>query len=369
MKKYDYLIVGSGLFGLVWNYLAQKDGKSCLIIEKRDRIGGNIVTDDFEGIPIHKYGPHIFHTNNKEVWNFVNENCEVYNFINQPIANYNGTLFNLPFNMNTFYKIFGVTSPQAVQAKIDNEIKKMNIQNPKNLEEQAISMVGTSIYNTLIKEYTEKQWGRKCTELPADIIKRLPLRFTFDNNYFNAKYQGMPNYNELVDTLSKGAEILTNTDYFEKRDFWNEQAEKVIYTGAIDEFFDFNLGKLDWRTVYWKNEERNTGNYQGVACMNYTSNNIPYTRIIEHRHFYTELKNMPENKTLLSYEYSEEYSDGKEKFYPVNDEKNNELYQKYKAQAESMIDKFIFGGRLGEYKYYDMDGIIARCFEVYKNNE
>ena len=368
-EHYDYLIVGSGLYGLTWNKLAQLFGKDVLIIEKRDRLGGNIITEDWNGIPVHKYGPHIFHTNNKKVWNFVNDNCIVEQYINQPIANYMGILYNLPFNMNTFYRMFNKSTPEEVKAIIQEEIKSAGIKEPKNLEEQAISMVGTTIYTRLIKSYTEKQWGRPCTELPADIIKRLPLRWTFDNNYFNADYQGMPHYNTLVKNLSKGADILLNTDYFSDKEKFDSLADKIIYTGPIDEFFNYKYGKLDWRTVYWKNEEKNIGNYQGCAVMNYTGNDIekePWTRIIEHKHFYKGQSSFPVDKTIISYEYSEEYKDGKEKFYPINNERNNKLLALYQSDVKNIQDKFIFGGRLAEYKYYDMDKVIEKCFNDFK---
>ena len=368
-EHYDYLIIGSGLYGLTWNKLAQLFGKDVLIIEKRDRIGGNIITEDWNGISVHKYGPHIFHTNNKKVWNFVNNNCIVEQYINQPIANYMGTLYNLPFNMNTFYRMFNKSTPEEVKAIIQEEIKNTGIKEPKNLEEQAISMVGTTIYTRLIKSYTEKQWGRPCTELPTDIIKRLPLRWTFDNNYFNADYQGMPRYNTLVKNLSKGADILLNTDYFSDKERFDSLADKVIYTGPIDEFFNYKYGKLDWRTVYWKNEEKNTDNYQGCAVMNYTGNDIekePWTRIIEHKHFYKDQSSFPVDKTIISYEFSEEYKDGKEKFYPINNERNNKLLLLYQHDAKNIQNKFIFGGRLAEYKYYDMDKVIEKCMNDFK---
>lgn len=360
-SKYDFLIVGSGLYGLTWNKLAQEKGKSCLIIEKRDRIGGNIITEDWKGIPIHKYGPHIFHTNNKEVWDFVNKNCKVESYIHQPIANYKGCIFNLPFNMNTFYQVFEEENPYKAKYKVDEEIKSANIKKPKNLEEQAISMVGLTIYELLIKHYTEKQWGRPCSELPASIIKRLPLRWTYNNNYFDADFQGMPHYNELVENLSKGADILLSTDYFSDKEKFDSLADKVIYTGPIDEFFNYKYGKLDWRTVRWKNKELKN-NSLGTAVMNFTGPEEKYTRIIEHRHFYKDQSKFPE-ETLISYEYSEEYEDGKEKFYPINDAKNNKLLVLYQKEIN---DKFIFGGRLAEYKYYDMDKVIEKCFNDFK---
>lgn len=358
-NKYDFLIVGSGLYGLTWNKLAQEKGKSCLIIEKRDQLGGNIITEDWKGIPIHKYGPHIFHTNNKKVWDFLTENCEITRFINQPIAiGPNDKLFNMPFNMNTFYQIFDSTNPSEIKEIIQKEINESNIKEPKNLEEKAISLVGKTVYEYLIKEYSEKQWGRPCTEIPPSVLNRLPLRFTFDNNYFNSIYQCMPNYNQLIKNLSKGADFVLNTDYNKDREKWNKLGDKIVYTGPIDEFFDYKFGKLDWRSVRWENEIKEISNYQGAAVINYTTKKYPYTRSIEHRHFYTDQSKFP-NKTLISYEYSDEYTEGKDKFYPINDEKNTELYNKYKAIIDT--DKFIFGGRLAEYKYYDMGNVIESC--------
>lgn len=359
--KYDFLIVGSGLYGLTWNKLAQEKGKSCLIIEKRDQIGGNIITEDWKGIPVHKYGPHIFHTNNKEVWDFINKNCKVESYIHQPVANYNGHIFNLPFNMNTFYQIFEEENPYNVKHRIDNEIKSTNIKKPKNLEEQAIFMVGLTIYELLIKHYTEKQWGRPCSELPISIIKRLPLRWTYNNNYFDDDFQGMPHYNELVENLSKGADILINTDYFSDKEKFDSLADRVIYTGPIDEFFNYKYGRLDWRTVRWENKELKN-NSLGASVMNFTGPGEKYTRIIEHRHFYKDQSKFPK-ETLISYEYSEEYEDGKEKFYPINNEKNNKLLALYQKEIN---DKFIFGGRLAEYKYYDMDKVVEKCFNDFK---
>ena len=360
-NKYDFLIVGAGLYGLIWNKLAQEKSKSCLIIEKRDRIGGNIITENWKGIPIHMYGPHIFHTSNKETWDFINKNCKVDPYINQPVA-WNKKLYNLPFNMNTFYQVFDTKNIDKIKEIIKKEIKESGIKNPKNLEEQAISMVGTTIYELLIKHYTEKQWGRPCSELPADIIKRLPFRWTFDNNYFNADYQGIPHYNVLVENLSKGADILVNTDYFSDKEKFDSLADKIIYTGPIDEFFNYKYGKLDWRTLRWENEEKHCDNFLGAAIMNFTGPEEKYTRIIEHRHFYKDQSKFPK-ETLISYEYSEEYEDGKEKFYPINDEKNNKLLALYQKEIS---DKFIFGGRLAEYKYYDMDKVIEKCFNDFK---
>ena len=362
-EHYDYVIVGSGLFGLVWNYQAQKDGKSCLIIEKRNQIGGNIRTRNFCGIPVHMFGPHIFQTNNKKVWDFLTENCDITRYINQPLAiGPNNKLFNMPFNMNTFYEIWKTRDPKKVKDIIQKEIDEANIKEPKNLEEKAISLVGKTVYEYLIKEYSEKQWGRDCKEIPASVINRLPMRFTFDNNYFNSIYQCMPNYNQLIDNLAKGADIVYHVDYNVNREKWNALGDKVIYTGPIDEFFDYQFGKLDWRTVRWEDEIKETDNYQGAAVINYTTKKYPYTRSIEHRHFYTDQSKFG-NKTLISYEYSDEYTDGKEKFYPINDEKNNELYNKYKALIDKK--KFIFGGRLAEYRYYDMGNVIEKCLEVY----
>ena len=365
--KYDYLIVGSGLFGSVFAYRAKQKNKKCLVIEKRNHIGGNIYCENIEGINVHKYGAHIFHTSNKEVWDFVNSIVEFNRYTNSPIANYKGKLYNLPFNMNTFYQMWGVTTPQQAKEKIEGQkllameaMKKEGIIEPRNLEEQAISLIGTDIYEILIKGYTEKQWGRKCTELPPFIIKRLPVRFIYDNNYFNDKYQGIPigGYNKLINGLLNDIEVKTDVDFFKNREYWENIAEKIVFTGKIDEFYNYQLGKLEYRTVKFEEEIHNCSNYQGNAVINYTEKEVPYTRIIEHKHFEmfgAEIDNCP--KTVISKEYSTEWKDGMEPYYPVNDEKNNALYEKYKelAQKEKNV---IFGGRLAEYKYYDMAPIV-----------
>ena len=355
MRKYDYLIVGSGLFGAVCAYRAMQQGKRVLVIDKRPQLGGNIYCEEVEGINVHKYGAHIFHTSNKQLWQFVNQFVEFNRYTNSPVANYEGKLYNLPFNMNTFYELWGVKTPAEAQAKIEEQRKAAGIVNPKNLEEQAISLVGKDIYEKLIKGYTEKQWGRKCTELPAFIIKRLPVRFTFDNNYFNSDYQGIPRggYNKLIEGLLKGADTKTGTDFFADREGYSKMADKVIFTGKVDEFFDYKLGKLEYRTVRFETETLNMANYQGNAVVNYTAAEVPYTRIIEHKHF--EFGTQP--KTVISREYSSEWTEGSEPFYPVNDQRNGDLYAQYKKLADQQSN-VIFGGRLAEYKYYDMDKVI-----------
>lgn len=371
--KYDYLIIGSGLFGSVFAYRAKQKNKKCLVIEKRNHIGGNIYCENIEGINVHKYGAHIFHTSNKEVWDFVNSIVEFNRYTNSPIANYKGKLYNLPFNMNTFYQMWGVTTPQQAKEKIEGQkllametMKKEGIIEPRNLEEQAISLIGTDIYEILIKGYTEKQWGRKCTELPPFIIKRLPVRFIYDNNYFNDKYQGIPigGYNKLINGLLNDIEVKTDVDFFKNREYWENIAEKIVFTGKIDEFYNYQLGKLEYRTVKFEEEIHNCSNYQGNAVINYTEKEVPYTRIIEHKHFEmfgAEIDNCP--KTVISKEYSTEWKDGMEPYYPVNDEKNNALYEKYKelAQKEKNV---IFGGRLAEYKYYDMAPIVELALNM-----
>lgn len=355
MRKYDYLIVGSGLFGAVCAYRAMQQGKRVLVIDKRPQLGGNIYCEEVEGINVHKYGAHIFHTSNKQLWQFVNQFVEFNRYTNSPVANYEGKLYNLPFNMNTFYELWGVKTPAEAQAKIEEQRKAAGIVSPKNLEEQAISLVGKDIYEKLIKGYTEKQWGRKCTELPAFIIKRLPVRFTFDNNYFNSDYQGIPRggYNKLIEGLLKGADTKTGTDFFADREGYSKMADKVIFTGKVDEFFDYKLGKLEYRTVRFETETLNMANYQGNAVVNYTAAEVPYTRIIEHKHF--EFGTQP--KTVISREYSSEWTEGSEPFYPVNDQRNGDLYSQYKKLVDQQSD-VIFGGRLAEYKYYDMDKVI-----------
>ena len=371
--KYAYLIVGSGLFGATFAHLATKQGKKCLVIDKRPHLGGNIYCENIEGINVHKYGAHIFHTNNKEVWVFVNSIVEFNRYTNSPVANYKGKLYNLPFNMNTFHQMWGVKTPEEAKAKIEEQkaeaVAALNGREPQNLEEQALTLVGKDIFYTLIKEYTEKQWGRKCTELPAFIIKRLPLRFVFDNNYFNDRYQGIPigGYNRLIDGLLEGVECKTDIDFFnsEYKD-WRKYADKLVYTGAIDEFYDFKYGKLDWRTVSFKTRIEDTPNYQGNAVVNYTSYDEPYTRVIEHKHFEMfgqEVYDCP--KTVVSEEYSTEYKPGMEPYYPVNDDRNNALAEQYRELASKEKD-VIFGGRLAEYKYYDMAPIIERVIKIFK---
>ena len=367
---YDYLIVGSGLYGATFAHLAAKAGKKCLVIDKRPQLGGNIYCEDIEGIHVHKYGAHIFHTSNKNVWEFVNSFIPFNRYTNSPVANFRGKLFNLPFNMNTFYQMWGVTTPDAAMAKIEEQKKESGIAEPKNLEEQAISLVGRDIYETLVKEYTEKQWGRPCTELPSFIIKRLPVRFTFDNNYFNDAYQGIPigGYNRLVDGLLAGIETKTNVDYFADREKWKGVAEKIVFTGKIDEFFDYKFEKLEYRTVRFETETLDIQNFQGNAVVNYTSHDAPFTRIIEHKHFEPENPTYSQNKTVISREYSTEWHEGVEPFYPVNDEKNAEVYKKYRDLLAAQ-DKVIFGGRLAEYKYYDMDDVIEKCMKDWEENE
>lgn len=359
--KYDYLIVGAGLFGAVFAHEAVKAGKTVLVVDKRPHIAGNVYTEDVEGIHVHKYGAHIFHTNNRTVWNYVNQFAEFNRFTNSPVANYHGELYSLPFNMYTFNKMWGVVTPDEAAAKIEEQRKAAGITNPKNLEEQAISLVGTDIYEKLIKGYTEKQWGRPCTELPAFIIKRIPVRLTFDNNYFNALYQGIPvgGYTKIVANMLKGIEVKLNCDYLESKEELDKLADKVVYTGPIDAYFNYNLGPLEYRSVRFETEVLDKPNFQGNAAVNYTDRETPWTRIIEHKWFEfgkdAEGNNLP--KTVISREYSSEWKVGDEPYYPVNDEKNSKLYKKYKALADKE-SKIIFGGRLGEYKYYDMDAVI-----------
>lgn len=377
MKKYDFLIVGSGLFGATFAYLARQKGKKCLVIDKRPYLGGNVYCENIEGINVHKYGAHIFHTNNKVVWGFVNSIVPFNRYTNSPVANYHGKLYNLPFNMNTFYQMWGVTTPEQAIAKIEEQkseaVAKMKLEGvsePRNLEEQGLCLVGKDIFEKLIKEYTEKQWGRKCSELPAFIIKRLPVRLVFDNNYFNDKYQGIPigGYNKLIDGLLDGAECLTDTDFFNSEyKEWQKYAEKLVYCGPLDQFFDYQYGKLNWRTVRFETETKDCPNYQGNAVINYTSHDEPYTRIIEHKHFEMfgqDVYDCP--KTVISKEYSSEYKDGMEPYYPVNDELNNKLAEKYRQLAEQEKN-VIFGGRLAEYKYYDMAPVIEKVLNLYKD--
>lgn len=371
--KYDYLIIGSGLFGATFAYFAHKQGKKCLVIDKRSHLGGNVFCEKIEGINVHKYGAHIFHTSNKKVWDFVNSIVEFNRYTNCPVANYKGKLFNLPFNMNTFYQMWGVTTPKDAQAKIAEQkaeaVAALNGREPQNLEEQALTLVGRDIFEKLIKEYTEKQWGRKCTDLPAFIIKRLPVRLVFDNNYFNDKYQGIPvgGYNKLIDGLLEGIECITDTDFFnsEYKD-WRKLADKLVYTGPIDEYFNFVYGKLDWRTVSFNTHVENTANFQGNAVVNYTSHDVPFTRVIEHKHFEMfgqEIYDCP--KTVVSEEYSTEYKEGMEPYYPVNNDRNNLLANKYRELASKEKD-VIFGGRLAEYKYYDMAPVIEKVIKLFE---
>ena len=368
---YDYLIVGSGLFGATFAYRARKKRKHCLVIDKRPHLGGNLYCEDVEGIHVHKYGAHIFHTSNKEVWDFVNSIVEFNRYTNCPVANYQRKLYNLPFNMNTFYQMWGVTTPDAALAKIEEQkaeaLKSLHGLEPQNLEEQALTLVGKDIYEKLIKGYTEKQWGRACTELPAFIIRRLPVRLIFDNNYFNDKYQGIPigGYNRLIEGLLKGVECRTGIDFFhsEFRD-WKKYADKLVYTGPIDEFYNYQFGKLDWRTVSFETEVINTPNYQGNAVVNYTERDIPFTRVIEHKHFEMfgqEVYDCP--KTVISKEFSTEYRDGMEPYYPVNDKRNNQLADQYRALA-AKEKNIVFGGRLAEYKYYDMAPVIEQVLKL-----
>lgn len=367
MKQYDYLIVGSGLYGAVFAQQATAKGKKVLVIDKRPNIAGNVYTEDIEKIHVHKYGAHIFHTNNKKVWNYIIQFAEFNRFTNSPVANYKGELYSLPFNMYTFNKMWGVITPQEAADKIEQQKKEARITEPKNLEEQAISLVGTDIYEKLIKGYTEKQWGRPCTELPSFIIKRLPVRLTFDNNYFNALYQGIPvgGYTKMIANMLGDVEVRLNTDYFEHKEELDALAEKVIYTGPIDAYFDYKLGELEYRSVRFETEVLDQPNFQGNAAVNYTDAETPWTRIIEHKWFEfgkdEEGNDLP--KTVISREYSSEWKLGDEPYYPVNDEKNGKLYEEYKKLAEKE-ENIIFGGRLGEYKYYDMDAVIAAALDM-----
>ena len=373
MSKYDYLIVGSGLFGATFAYFAHKQGKKCLVIDKRPQLGGNVYCENIEGINVHKYGAHIFHTSNKKVWDFVNSIVPFNRYTNSPVANYHGKLYNLPFNMNTFSEMWGVKTPAEAQAKIDEQraeavvkMKAAGVTEPRNLEEQALTLIGKDVYERLIKDYTEKQWGRKCTELPAFIIKRLPVRLVFDNNYFNDSYQGIPigGYNKLINGLLKGVDTKTGIDFFtsEYQD-WRKYADKLVYTGRIDEYFGSKFGELNWRTVSFKTRIEDTPNYQGNAVVNYTSHDVPYTRVIEHKHFESFGQAVYDNpKTVISEEYSTEYKPGMEPYYPVNDAENNALADKYRALTAEEKD-VIFGGRLAEYKYYDMAPVIEKVME------
>ena len=374
MEKYDYLIVGAGLFGSTFAYCAKQQGKKCLVIDKRPHLGGNLYCENIANINVHKYGPHIFHTSNKKVWDFVNNIVEFNRFTESPVAIYQGKAYNLPFNMNTFSQMWGVITPEEAKKKIKEQRKEMEGKEITNLEEQAISLVGRDIYERLIKGYTEKQWGRKCTELPPFIIRRLPVRFVYDNNYFNDSYQGVPigGYNKLIDGLLEGIDTQVNVDFFKERNrsnssfsILNSQFENIVFTGRIDEFYDFRYGKLDYRTVRFETETLPTANYQGLAQINYTEAEIPYTRIIEHKHFESFAADVDKNpQTVISREYSVEWKEGLEPYYPINNEKNNALYQKYEALAQQESN-VIFGGRLAEYKYYDMAPIVEKVLGMF----
>lgn len=361
MAEFDYLIVGAGLYGACFAHIATIKGKKCLVIDKRTHVGGNLYCEDVEGISVHKYGAHIFHTSNKKVWDFVTSLVEFNNYINSPIANYNGKLYNLPFNMNTFNSLWGVITPQQAIDVIESQKKDAGITEPANLEEQAISLVGKDIYEILIKGYTEKQWGRKCTELPTSIIKRLPVRFTFDNNYFNDVYQGIPigGYNKLFDRLLSGVEVRLSTDFFSHREKLVSLADKTVFTGPIDQYFDYRFGKLEYRTVRFEHQLLDMPNYQGVAVMNYTDSETPFTRVIEHKHFDFG----KQDKTVISKEFSSEWKENSEPYYPINNDKNNSLYLRYKELADKEPNT-IFGGRLAEYKYYDMHHIIEQVMNI-----
>jgi len=363
MKKYDYLIVGAGLFGSVFAYEAKKKGKFCLVIEKRDHVAGNIYTENIEGINVHKYGAHIFHTSNKFVWNYINQFAEFNNFVNSPLAVYNDELYNLPFNMNTFSKLWGIKTPAEAKRIIEKQISEAGISEPKNLEEQAISLVGKDIYEKLIKGYTEKQWGRRCEELPAFIIRRLPVRFTYNNNYFNDPYQGIPigGYTKIIEKMLVGVDVLLNTNYFDFIKENKEIANKILYTGPIDEYYDYCFGELEYRSLKFDTQLLDEENFQGNAVVNYTAADVPYTRIIEHKHF--EFGN--QSKTVITYEYPADWQPGIEPYYPVNDERNNNLYNKY-AELAAKESNIIFGGRLAQYKYYDMDKVTEAALDVVK---
>ncbi|WP_101876408.1 UDP-galactopyranose mutase [Lachnoclostridium edouardi] len=362
MSRYDYVLVGSGLYAGVFAYLAKQAGKKCLVVEKRNHIGGNIYCREEEGIHVHEYGAHIFHTSNREVWKFVCSLAEFNRYTNSPVANYKGQMYNLPFNMNTFSKMWGISTPEEAKAIINRQKEEISGE-PENLEQQAISLVGRDIYEKLIQGYTEKQWGRECKDLPAFIIKRLPVRYTYDNNYFNDLYQGIPvgGYNVIIEKLFQGCHIKTNTDYLENKAYYDSLGDKVIYTGTIDSFYQYCYGKLEYRSLRFETEVKNTDNYQGVAVVNYTDRETPYTRIIEHKHF----EFGAQEKTVITREYPVSWQDGMEPYYPVNDEKNQNLYCKYAALAEKE-ENVIFGGRLGEYKYYDMDKVIESAMAAAK---
>lgn len=359
--KYDYLIVGAGLFGSIFAHEMTKKGKKCLVIERRDHIGGNVYTELEENINVHKYGAHIFHTNNKEVWQYINQFADFNRYTNSPVANYKGELYNLPFNMNTFYQMWGVKTPDEAKAKIDEQKAESNIENPQNLEEQAISLIGKDIYEKLVKGYTEKQWGRKCDELPSFIIKRLPVRYTFDNNYFNDLYQGIPigGYTKIIEKMLDGIEVKLNTDFFEDKEKWLNIADKIIFTGMIDQYYDYCYGELEYRGLNFEFETLDMENYQGNAVINYTDAETPFTRIIEHKHF----ENSDSPKTIITREYPKTWTKGEEAYYPLNDEKNSELFKKYQELAKKE-DKVIFGGRLGMYQYYDMWQVIDEALKL-----
>ena len=376
--KYDYLIVGSGLFGSIFAYEANKKGKKCLVIDKRSHIGGNIYTENIDGINVHKYGAHIFHTSNKEVWDYIQQFAEFNRYTNSPVARYKDELYNLPFNLNTFSRMFNLITPQDIEKKLDEErkegLEKLNGKEPSNLEEQAISLVGTTVYEKLIKGYTEKQWGMPCTELPSFIIKRLPVRMIYDNNYFNDKYQGIPigGYTQIIEKMLDGIDVKLNYDFFEHREELENIAEKIVFTGQIDKYYDYKFGQLEYRSVRFETEELDIDNYQGNAVVNYTDREVPYTRIIEHKHFEqgkqlgNEVTEGPSvGKTIISKEYSDKWNASKEPYYPINNERNNELYEKYETLSKE-DNKVIFGGRLGQYKYYDMDKVIVEALKCIK---
>ncbi|WP_462267229.1 UDP-galactopyranose mutase [Mucilaginibacter sp.] len=365
MKKYDYLIVGSGLFGSVFAHEANKRGKTCLVIDKRDHAGGNVFCEKVEGINVHKYGPHVFHTNDEDIWNYVQQFVKFNHFVCNTLAVYKDEMYNLPFNMNTFYQLWGTRKPEEAKAKIQSQKEALNIKEPSNLEEQALSLVGPDVYEKLIKGYTEKQWGRPATELPAFIIKRLPVRFTYDNNYFNDKYQGIPigGYNVLIDGLLEGIEVRTNTDYFENREEFDNIADNVVFTGKIDQYYDFQFGQLEYRSLRFDTEVMDTDNYQGNAVVNYTERDVPYTRVIEHKHF--EFGTGP--KTVVTKEHPQEWTSEKEPYYPVNDAKNTAVFKQYQDLADK-AENVIFGGRLAEYRYYDMHQIIGSALKKVKDH-
>ena len=372
--KYDYLIVGSGLFGAIFAYEANKKGKKCLVIDKRNNVAGNIYTEEQLGINVHKYGAHIFHTSDENVWKYINKFAEFNRYTNSPVARYKDELYNLPFNMNTFNKLWNVITPEEAREKIEQEKNECGITEPKNLEEQAISLIGKTVYEKLIKGYTEKQWGKKATELPNFIIKRLPVRFVYDNNYFNDKYQGIPigGYTKIIEKMLEGIEVRLNCDYFDNKEELYNIADKIVFTGPIDQYYDYKYGELEYRSVRFENEVLDVGNYQGNAVVNYTEYEVPYTRIIEHKHF--EYGNslgkieegITKEKTIISREYPDEWVKGKEPYYPINNDRNNQLYKKYE-QLAAEDNKVIFGGRLGQYKYYDMDKVIAEALRCVEN--